>query len=231
MAMAYHFQGGPNASGYGMLAGNQPGQYSPVSNADPMQQAFDLKKQQEAIAGQTGIAQIGAEAAKYPATLQHSRFNTVFPWLKGQLAGLQDGINSTSSGSGSGAGTPSIRVGGVYNPQQIQQQVNASNAAIDRTTGTQNAQAAQQSGSRGFGSNSPLLMALQGQNNASGLAAKVQGENQLRTSAAGMNAQQQLASQQAAAGAYGQRQQESIQRRGQSLSAYASLLSALSGLV
>lgn len=183
------------------------------------------------IAGQESIAKIGAEASMYPARLQQSRFNTVFPWLQGQIGDFKSTLDGSLGGTGVASGGPSIRVGGVYNPQNIQQQVNASNAKIDQATSTKNIADAQQLGSSGYGANSPLLAALKGQSFAAGLGTKTQAEQGLRTTAAAQNQQAQLASQQAAANVYAQRQAEALQKRGQNTSLYGALIGQLSGLV
>lgn len=185
---------------------------------------------------QRDVATTAANAAMFPAQLQQQRFNTVFPWLQGQFGQFQGQLNGMVGGGGLSGGYgenagPGVTVGGVYNPQQIQQQVNASNAATDRSTATQNTQAAQQSGARGFGSNSPLLQAIYGQNQASGLGTRTSNEQQIRNTAAMQNQQARQSTQQAQAAIYGQRQQEALQARGQTLGAQSALFSALGGLI
>ena len=146
----------------------------------------------------------------------------------GQVSGALGG--ALNAGTGVPAGGPNIQVGGVYNPQQIQQQVNATRAQNDQSTATQmNTNAAQTSG-RGFGSNSPLLAALQGQAQGQNLATNTQAEQTLRTTAAQQNQQALLASQQAKANQYNQQVQQQLTARGQTLGTYNALLSSLSGL-
>jgi hypothetical protein len=129
-----------------------------------------------------------------------------------------------------GAG-PKITVGGVWNPQQVQQQVNQTRAQNDRSTQTQQTGQAQQLAGRGFGSNSPLLQSLYGQSNANNLATNTNAEQQLRWNAAQGNQQAILNTQQAAAQNYGARQNELLQARGQDVGRVNALIAALSGIV
>jgi hypothetical protein len=196
------------------------------------------------LAGQANVAQIGANAAMYPATLQQQRFNTGFgyltnnliPWAQGQFGNLVPGGSGSGAlgGAGGAAGSagagslgPNIQTGGVYNPQQIQSQVNTMRAQNDQGMNTQNKAAAAKMGGQGFGTNSPLLDALQGQNAASTLQANTTGEQQLRSTAAQQNAQQLLSSQQAMAQQFSQAQSNLTAQRGQNLSTISSLLGAL----
>lgn len=160
----------------------------------------------------------GAMSAQY----KQDRWNQIWPWLQGQFS--QQPLGPWNQGPG-----PQITVRGVLNPQQIQQQVNASRAANDKSTATQNQAAAAKTAGQGFGSNSPLLAALQGSNNMANLAANTANERDLRLNAAQQNAQQFLNTQSAAANVYGERQREALQARGQSLSTFNALLSALGG--
>lgn len=212
------------------------------SNFDPNQQAgaqtlqapqLQSAKDIAGIQAGAGIqqAQIGADASKYPATLAMQRFNEVFPFIKGQLGGLSGTLGGALAGGGGASGMgPNIKVGGVWNPQQIQQQVNATRAQNDQSMHSQMNQNAAKVSGEGYGSNSPLLMALQGQSQGQNLATNTQAEQTLRTTAAGQNQQALLASQQARANQYNQQQQAALTARGQTLGTYNALLSSLSGL-
>lgn len=206
------------------------------SNFDLNEAMFGRANQQLGYANQKDLAniqggyslqqaQIGADASKFPAMMQQNRFNKVFPWLTGQAGAI--GNNAGDFGNGG----PQIHTGGILNPQQIQQQVNAARAGNDQTTESQQQTQRQQLGGRGFGSNSPLLQALYGQSNASNLATNTANERDIRLGAAQKNASQLLATQGKAADVYGQRQAEKLQARGQDKQSYSALLAALSGIV
>lgn len=224
----------PGAGGYGL--GTSIGANPDIAEAWRLGGVQGLQNQKDIAGIQAGAgisqAQIAADASKYPAMLQQSRFNSVFPWLKGQF-GQATGGSASGGPLGAyapGAG-PHITVGGVYSPEKVQQQVNSTRAQNDQSTATKNAQAAAQTSGRGFGSNSPLLQSIYGQNNAANLATNTSAEQQLRYNAAQGNQQAILNSQQAAGQQYGARQNELLQARGQNAGVYNALLAALSGLV
>lgn len=173
-----------------------------------------------------------AETAVQPALqanqMRQERFNTIFPWLQNQIGSF--GSNMATAG-GASPKSPEITVGGVFNPQQIQQQVNATRATNDRAMQSQNAQQTNKLAGQGFGANSPLLAALQGQNFAANLGTNTQAEQQLRTTAAQQNAQQVLGTQQARETQFANRQREDIERRKPYFGLYGQMLSSLGGLV
>jgi hypothetical protein len=190
--------------------------------------SWQLGEQFRGQMAQQKLAETGIQPAMQANQMKQDRFNQIFPWLTGQAFGM--GPQLARAGGQSGPG-PSITVGGVWNPEQIQQQVNATRAQNDQSMQTQNRAAASDLAARGFGSNSPLLAALQGQNFASNLGANTQAEQQLRTTAAQQNAQQTLATQQAAEGQYHNRMQEEIARLQPYWSYQSALIGALAGLV
>jgi hypothetical protein len=178
-------------------------------------EAGKSRLQGQQIEGTLEGARIAANAAMYPANLQQQRFNSVFPWIQQQFSGY---------GGGQGGQQPTIKVGGVWNPKQIQGQVNQTRAQNDQAMRTQQREQSQQAAAGGFGARSPLLAALQGQAFGANLGVNTQAEQQLRTQMSQMNAQQLLATQQAKEAQFGSRQKEDIQRKN-------ALLAALSGLV
>lgn len=197
------------------------------------QQGLANQKDIAGIQAGAGIqeAQIGANASMYPATLQQQRFNRVFPFVQSQLGRVGDlAFSGAADGGAAGGIGPNIKVGGVWNPQQIAQQVNATRAQNDQAMQSHMATNAQNLSGRGFGSNSPLLQALQGQAYGQNLATNTQAEQTLRTQAAQQNAEHLLNTQTARANEYAQRQQERLTGRGQTLNTYSALLNALSGL-
>jgi hypothetical protein len=166
--------------------------------------------------------------ASIPVNAQMSRFNQLLPLLTGQLGRLNNGF-ATAGGTNSAA--PPISTGPTLNPQQIQQQVNTSRAANDQAVAGQMAQSNSSLAGRGFGSNSPLQMALnQGmQNNA--LATNTANETATRLNAAQQNAAQQLNTQQALSNQWATGNQLDIQRRAPVFAQQNALIAALGGLM
>ena len=189
---------------------------------------------------QERVAQTQAAAAEYGPQLQQQRFNTLFPYVQGQMNALTSGGGYGAAGAGA-AGTgqfgykqgnqPYISDRPVYTGQDIQQQVNAQRAATDAATAGQTRQQQQQLAGRGFSSNSPLAAALQNAAWGQGLASNAAAEQQTRWTAAQGNAQQRLSAQQAQAQEFAQRQTEDIQRRQIAAQQQSALLSALAGMV
>lgn len=177
---------------------------------------------------QLQAAKLAMQAQELPAQLQQQRFNSVFPWLQSQLGKF--GSQMARPGGQSGA-SPEITVGGVLNPQQIQQQVNAMKSGNEQSSATQQQQQSRDLAGRGFGANSPLLAALHNQTQAATLGQNVGGERDIRLNAANANAGQLLKSQQAREQQFASRQQEDIQRRQPYFSMANTLLSSLAGLV
>jgi hypothetical protein len=169
-----------------------------------------------------------AEAAELAPRLQQQRFNTVFPWLQNQLGSAMAG--STTPGGSSGP-SPEITVGPMWNPQQIQQQVNASRAANDQALGGQMNRIQSKVGASGFGSNSPLAMALQNQAANANRAMNTANEREARMRATEANANQIFKTQMGREQQFAARQAEDIERRKPYFNTVNSLLSAISGLV
>lgn len=158
--------------------------------------------------------------------MQQGRFNAL-------LAALQGQFGSTPNRIGGKTGKPPpIHVGGVYDPQQVQQQVNMSKANIDQQTATNVQNAMERVGGSGMGAQSPLAQALSGQLQSAGLQSRVGSETDIRNKAAQMNAGQLLNTQQALSNQWAQKQQFDIERLrpywqlyGQRMGALASLMS------
>jgi hypothetical protein len=176
-----------------------------------------------------------AETEIQPAMLaqqnKQSRFNTVFPWLQGQMSGLLGGQGPYRVGGTALGNQPNIKATGIWTPSQIQQQVNSQNAASDAATGTQIKNMQDSLAGRGFGGNSPLAMALSGMAQNANLANKTQNEQQTRWNAAQGNAQQTLAQQQAQEQQYVDINQQDVARRQMALQPLTALLGAISGIV
>lgn len=173
-------------------------------------------------------AQIGIQPGMQANQFKQDRFNSVFPWLQSQLSGI--GGQLATAGGQSGP-SPEISVGGVWNPQQTQQQVNAARAKNDQSAQTTMRTNAQSLGAQGFGSNSPLLASMNNQTQAGNLAANSAAEMGLRTGMAKDNAASVLDTQTARENQFASRQKEDIARRAPVYQMYNTLLSSLSGLV
>lgn len=180
--------------------------------------------------GQTERANIAAQAQELPAQLQQQRFNTLFPWMQQQVGNLMNRNQAGAGQPGNPSGQPQINVGGVWSPQQVQQQVNASRAHNDQATASQSRAMQGKLAGQGYGANSPLSQALQGQLQAQNLATNTQNTAQVRQNAAQMNSNQLLSTQQAAEQQYASRQQEALQAQQIAAQQQNALISALAGM-
>lgn len=163
----------------------------------------------------------GALAAQY----RQDRWAAMWPWLQGQMGGLLSSAPGGSSGP-----SPEITVGGVFNPQQIQQRVNAARASNDQAMRTTQRGQAEQLAGQGFGSSSPLLHALYGQAAAANQATNTANERELRNNAAEVNAKHVLSTQGARESQHASRMQEDIERRRNQIALYSNLLSAITSM-
>lgn len=155
------------------------------------------------------------------------RYNQLSPYLLNQMN--QAGGGQGQGGTGQGA--PQITTGGVYSPQQIQEQVNATQAQNEQKGATSFRSAQRDLGGRGFGNNSPLLAQIRSNLAIGTQAANSQAQQTIPFQAASANAQQNLASQQAAAAQYNDIQQQGIQRDQNAITQNNALLNALSQLM
>ena len=132
-----------------------------------------------------------------------------------------------------------ISVGDIWNPQQVQQQVNRAVASNDQRTASQLQALEGNMAGRGYGPTSPLLQALRGNLQGKNLIANTQAQTQIPWEAAQGNAQQRLGSEQARGAIQTALQQALLQaqtaQRNQAVSAAASnqnaLLQALGSMV
>lgn len=167
-------------------------------------------------------AKYAGDTARRGQDLQQGRFNSIFPLLSGQL---NSSFGADKSNIG---GLPVIDRNPIYNPAQINAQVNSQRALNDQSAQTQQRLAQQSVASRGFGSNSPLAAALQGQIGAQNMATNSEADRSIRMGAAQQNAQHKLGAQTAYEGAYVDRLKPWLSYQGQQQNA---LMAALSGLV
>ncbi len=92
-----------------------------------------------------------------------------------------------------------ITIGGIFNPQQIQERVNTMRAQNEASAGGEARNIQQQTAASGYGTNSPLAMALQNSLQGRTMALNAQLENDFRFGAAGENAKHLLATETASA--------------------------------
>lgn len=189
------------------------------------QRGFDAQQNQANRSNQLSVAQTQAGAATLPAQLQQDRFRTIFPFLTSQYTDSNERVG------GQNAPLPNITVGGVYSPDQIQQQVNAGRAANDRSTAQSQKGTQDKLLGRGFGTNSPLLQAIQTQQQMAGMQANSELERQLRFDTAGANARQQTSSESLRQQQWAQNEDADIRRRQVANQQSNVLLQALASLI
>jgi hypothetical protein len=193
-------------------------------------------------AGTAGEYAADAQTANAAAdrAAKQGRFNSVFGLLSGMFGGGGGGgvagFNVPGQGGPARAGgsqvgaQPTISAGPVWNPQQIDQQVNATRAKNDAAAESQMRGIRSSTTGRGFGSNSPLLQALQtGVQNAN-TATNTEAERAFRQQAAEGNATQMLKGQTAQEQQFASRQDEDIRRRAPYFAQQNALIAALAGL-
>lgn len=182
----------------------------------------ELAKAQAAHAGDQLAATQLTEGDKM------NRFNAILPMLSGQLL---SGNGGAFTAGGSNTAPPPITAGPVYNAQQMQQAQNANASQISAGAATQNQQTNNSLAGRGFGSNSPLSMALQGANDSNARGQIASSNTQLGLQGAQANATQLTNSQNALSNQWATGNQLDINRRTPYVQQRTALLQSLAGLV
>jgi hypothetical protein len=137
-------------------------------------------------------------AAELPWQYRRDVFGQVMPLIQGLAGGVGGSGGSAAFDQalqlvgGQNGPLPGLPSAEVFSPQQVQQQVNAGVAQNDQRAATASRAAAEDTASRGFGSRSPLLMALQSQIGTATGAANADFGRETRMRAAEANAQQGL---------------------------------------
>lgn len=181
-------------------------------------QAKDL--QSAALSNQLNIAGM-------PIAFAREKFNSIFPLVSGAIGGMGGG----ASAGGGGGGQAQIAPGSVYTPGMIDQSVNSMKAGNAQQSATIQRQNSAANAAGGFGSNSPLLQALNNQAAMGAMQANTGGERDLRLGAATANAKQGLGAAQAnnqARIGFGQLENDA---RRTDVNARTSLLQALAGML
>jgi hypothetical protein len=209
-------RGGGGGGGGGGKAYNESYQqdpsgnlYNPLANHWIDSPGFGLQQQQQAF--------------------KQQQFGQVFGTLSGLLN--QFGSSNPYTIGGVNGTAPEISVGGVYNPQQVDQQVAASRAKTDQSTASQQKQMSDEMAGRGYGINSPLIAAMQGNLAGQGIATNASNENQIRQTAAQQNAQQTLSTQTERENQYEAENSLAIQRAKPYFDRQNALIAALAGIV
>lgn len=205
-------------------AGLQQRERESSRDAGLRQQELGLRQQQ--MGQQDAISRAQIDASLQPLQFEREKYNQLSPLVQQQIGRLGNWASGYQGGGQTGS-QPGISDAPVYDENQVRRQVNQGRAVNDQQTFTQTRGMQQQLAGRGFGSRSPLALALgQGYENQN-LATNAQTETDLRTQAATANASQVLRAQQAREQQFASRQQEDIQRNQVSTGGISALLSAL----
>lgn len=177
--------------------------------------------------GEQGAAQraLQLQLGMAPINFAQQKFNTVMPLI----SGLMGGVRANMGGGGAMAPQPSMGSGDIWTQAQIDQQVNAAKAGNAQQASTASHNAARQTAGRGFGANSPLLAALQGQIQMGQMGTDADAERGIRLDSAKANAQNRLATGSLAEQKWLDAQDQNLRRQQLAFSGPASLLGALSG--
>jgi hypothetical protein len=154
------------------------------ANSGPGQgfQANPIGDPQAAFEGQQN-RQSQEKIAGMPWNYKQGVFNQLFPLLGGALN------QNPNRWLGTAPGLPSSQ---VLSGDQTQQLVNSTVAGNDQTAATNIRNSNASLAGRGFGANSPLQMALAGQQQASAMGQNAQARSQIPINVAQLNAQQGL---------------------------------------
>lgn len=141
-------------------------------------------------------------AGKAPLSPEMELKGRTLEWMKNRFGG----------GKGSGGSSPfttpqpGIDTSGIWSPDQIQQRVNASTANTDRAAATQIRGQQQSAGAKGFGTQSPLVAALQQQALGQAAGTNAEQDNSIRWNAAEGNRKMVLDAEKARLDAWAQAQ-------------------------
>jgi hypothetical protein len=205
----------PNANRFGRahsyMAADPRGDY---------QQESLMGARREAGANQRAALQAGT--ARDALAASQGRFSTLLPLLQGGLAQGGDGGQSTAG--------PGITAGPIWSGQQIKEQGNAAQGRNNASTQSQQKGMQQSFAGRGFGSNSPLLQALNTGLDMNRMKQNAEDVREINWGSAQGNAQHLLASQQAQEDQHANRMMEDIERRKINSNYRVGLLGMLAGL-
>lgn len=170
--------------------------------------------------------------ASMPWDFKRQVFGTVSPLLQGLIggAGTPGGAGAFSQG-GPVPPPPGASHEEVWSPDQVQQQVNSQRSQSAQQAGTQQRENARSTAARGFGSNSPLLAALNGQVDSSRMEGDAQAALDTRLNASKLNADQGIARDKVNSANYAAQVDAQSRQRQANLNYTSSLVAALAGMV
>lgn len=188
------------------------------------------------------------QEAMLPINWQRERFNTILPMFTGVVrnfgpfgGGSQQGVpagtemyRALGGGGGPGdptAGLPGVTMGGVYSPQQTQEQINASQARNAAMAESQRRRIAESAGSRGMAGNSPLLQALQAGTGVAQMGADAEARRETQLAHAKANAEQRLGAETLRGQLWGERERQVTARQNTAAQQQSALLMALAGML
>jgi hypothetical protein len=191
----------------------------------------DYDSRLQGYAAQTNQAHIAAAASRYPHELKQQRWSQVWPWAQNLITSAGGQGEGGYFGGGPVGTVGNISDAPVYSQQRVQEQVNLQRAGNDAQAASRNQQLSRELAGRGYGSRSPLAMALQQANLNQAMGANTAGETQLRFDAARANAEQVLEGQKAREVQRSNLNQEDIARGQQQRTFLTNLLNGIWGAI
>lgn len=199
-----------------------------AKNAMATQAGQDTARMQDQT--QQRSQDLNFQLGKMPFDWQREKFSQTFPLFQQALGNFGSGTQGQRVG-GENTPAPDVTVGGVYSPEQVRQQTNAAYSHNAGLAATANRDTQSNAAARGMSTNSPLVQALMGQQQAARMAADSDAARQIGFDAAGANAKQQTASEALREQTWQANNQLDVNRRQQAASQQNALLAALSGLI
>jgi hypothetical protein len=209
--------------------GYQRDLFQAQADAEAARQAAQLGFQREQLGAQTGLEQQRLAQQALAMQQKEGWRQQVFGQIQNVLKGINDWRSGYQGRGPVGQPTP-ISSAPVYDENTINQRVNAMRASTDASVAAQNQKVANQMAARGFGTKSPLAMALQRGAFLGGLQGNTAAEENLRWAAAQGNAEHVLNAQKLMEQQRANLNQEDIERGKVSLGALTSALGSLGGL-
>jgi hypothetical protein len=225
LAAQLGFQGAQGEANRGLQAQLQESQQGFAGQQAGAQREFTGQQNAAERSNQLAIASM-------PWDFKRQVFGTVSPILQGLLAGSggPGGNGSLTQGAGVGAPPPPPTTGAsVWDPAQVNAQVNDAKSQSAQAAASQMRQNATRVSGQGFGSNSPLLAALNNQTQAARMAGDSSAELSTRLNASQANANLGVEQAKVNAQNYGSQQDALARQRQATLNYQSSLVAALMG--
>lgn len=158
-----------------------------------------------------------------PTRIRQQWIERLFPQLMGQMGGQGQMVGGTT------APQPDFNPSPIYTDQQMQQQVNAARSQNDARTATQQRLLTDSTAARGFGGQSPAVMALSRQLGMQNMAANATAAREIPFQAAQANADSMFRGQQLQQQRWQSAEDVDIRRRQMQFNQFQSMLSLLGG--